>query len=110
MWHAAATGMAAARDEVFKFVCERAIMYVWTAAIGEELICHTEQRNVHDFNPTKCTTISNYSMSVNDEAESGPYPGASRHTYACQMHLRSYWELSGLPQPSIIISAEGMTP
>ena len=60
---------------------------VWTAEIGKELVCHRVCRNAHDFNPTKCTTISNFSygkygMNVDDEAKVYPYPGASRHTCA----------------------------
>ena len=39
------------------------------AEIGEELVCHRERRNAHDFNPTKCTTISKYGMNVDDEAK-----------------------------------------
>ena len=42
---------------------------VWTAEIGEELVCHREHRNAHNFNPTKCTTISKYGMNVDDEAK-----------------------------------------
>ena len=70
--HAHVASMAAAQADVSKRSCVKGYhVYkdIWTPPIGEELVCHREQRNAHDFNRTKCTTFSKYGMNVHDEAE-----------------------------------------
>ena len=103
MWHGAATGMAAAWAEVSTRLCVKGYhVYkdVWAAAIGKELVCHIERRNVHNFNPTKCATISNCGMNVDGKAEVDHILAQDDILYSCQMHLQSCWELLGLPQPT----------